>query len=125
MALAKGAKNYGEVFSLSCAFFQDLGKKILKQHSKQTKTRIPKVKLKKLESILSELYNRRLVDQDTYDNMNGIKNKNKGVRKTRNEYAHENRAFKHSSDQAKKDEAVAEAALKCVKTLVAKYGSLW
>jgi hypothetical protein len=49
----------------------------------------------------------------------------KGVRKTRNEYGHEDRAFKQSSDRAKEDEATAEAVLKCVKTLFTKYGSLW
>jgi hypothetical protein len=75
VTLAKDVKDYGEALSLSCAFFEYLGKKILEQHFEETKTPIPKRTLKRLELILSELYNRGLIDQDTYDNMNGIKNK--------------------------------------------------
>jgi hypothetical protein len=49
----------------------------------------------------------------------------KGVRKTRNEYGHEDRTFKQSSDRAKEDEATAEAVLKSVKTIFAKYTDLY
>jgi hypothetical protein len=122
------SKDYSEAISRACTYFQYQGKKILLWHSKQSGTQVSKSTLKRLEFIVTELYARQLIDKDIHDKMNGIKNNNKivtkGLRNFRNEYEHEDRPYNYSSDQAQKDEAMANTALYCVKSLVAKYGTL-
>lgn len=121
----KDSKDYREAISLSCTVFEHLGKKVLKWHSKQTGTRIPREKLKRLEIILSELYSCGLIDQNIHDRMNGVKNKITGIRNVRNNHEHGDRTFNYSSDQAMEDKVAANTALKCVKNLSTKYGFLW
>lgn len=121
------SKDYSVAISKACTYFQHRGKKILLWHSKQSGTPVSKSTLEKLEFILAELHAHKLIDSDIHNKMNGVKNNNKivakGLRNFRNEYEHEDRAFNYSSEQAHEDEVMANTALYCVKSLVAKYGT--
>jgi hypothetical protein len=112
---AKESKNYYEALSLACTFFGDCGKKILLWDSKNTGNPISNSKLKFFD-ITEELYNRKLIDNATSDQMNN-------VRRLRNDFQHVGLAFKFTSSHAQKAEEMVTRAIDCVKILKTNYSS--
>jgi hypothetical protein len=76
------------VIFLSCTLFQNYGKEILLSQSNKTGIGVSKQQLKRLESIICEIYTRNIVDQPFITNLS-------------NELQHEDRSIKYSSNQAK------------------------
>jgi hypothetical protein len=113
---AKESRNYYEALSLACSFFQDFGREILLWHLRNSVNSISesKVKKMKLQIITQELYDRKLIDKPTYDKMND-------VRQLRNEFQHDDLAFKITSSQAQKAEDMVTKAIDCVRTLKTHY----
>ena len=111
---AKESKNYYDALSLACSAFEDYGKEILSWDSQTTGKPISGKILKRLESILGELYNRNLIDKTTYDKMNE-------VRQLRNDFQHRGLAFKLSSSQAQDAEEKITKAIDCVNVLKTNY----
>ena len=85
---ARDAKDYYKAISLSCTLFQNYGKEILLSQSNKTGIGVSKQQLKRLESIICEIYTRNIVDQPFITNLS-------------NELQHEDRSIKYSSNQAK------------------------
>jgi len=116
---AKDSKNYYDAISLSCSYFQSFGKKILLRHSQKNRNPISKSKMDDMDlyHIINELSDRDIIDKTTRDKMHE-------VRELRNDFQHDNLAFKISSSKAAEVEAKVIKALDCVKIIKEKYESL-
>jgi hypothetical protein len=66
---ARDAKDYYKAISLPCTLFQNYGKEILLSQSNKTGIGVSKQQLKRLESIICEIYTRNIVDQTIYDKL--------------------------------------------------------
>jgi hypothetical protein len=66
---ARDAKDYYKAISLSCTLFQNYGKEILLSQSNKTGIGVSKQQLKRLESIICEIYTRNILDQTIYDKL--------------------------------------------------------
>ena len=117
MTRAKDAKDYYKAISLCCTLFQKYGKEILLLHSKKTGVDITKKQLKRLETIICELYTRNIIDKTIYEKLNNTRN-------LRNELQHEDRAIRYSMNQAKEAENVIDQAIECLRLLKGKYDNL-
>jgi secreted Zn-dependent insulinase-like peptidase len=82
--------------------------------TKKTDVNIAKKQLKRLESIICELYTQNIIDKTIYDKLNNVRNLG-------NELQHEDRAIKYSSDQAREAENVIDQAAECLNLLKSKY----
>ena len=116
---AKDSRDYYDALSLSCSFFQSFGKQILLWDSWKSGNPINQDELErmKLFHIINKLFNRKLINEVTYDKMNQ-------VRQLRNEFQHDGLAFKLSSSQAQDAETKIMKALDCVDTLLTNYQSV-